>query len=189
MPAFTPRLTRRRCCFQHQQHIDNLSQQSLLMLMWDQSSDSSHFLHQKFRLWWCHSYVRDQTPLVNNRLRRVQPLVQGDRQHRDNLSPKSPSCLDASSDSGTPLVKNRLRRAQPQGQGDRHHRDNISPKSPYPLLGWTRRPRTSRRDRLCSEWCGDVIRPVRPVSRAPVRQECSRDCRFYNSPTHPSVAD
>ena len=104
LPAFTPRLTRRRCCFQHQQHIDNLSQQSLLMLMWDQSSDSSHFLHQKFRLWWCHSYMRDQTPLVNNRLRRLQPLVQGDRQHRDNLSPKSPSCLDASSDSGTPLV-------------------------------------------------------------------------------------
>ena len=149
LPAFTPRLTRRRCCFQHQQHIDNLSQQSLLMLMWDQSSDSSHFLHQKFRLWWCHSYVRDQTPLVNNRLRRVQPLVQGDRQHRDNLSPKSP----------------------------------------YPLLVWTGRPRTSRRDRLCSEWCGDVIRLVRPVSRAHVRQECSRDCRFYNSPTHPSVAD
>ena len=104
LPAFTPRLTRRRCCFQHQQHIDNLSQQSLLMLMWDQSWDSSHFLHKKFRLWWCHSYVRDQTPLVNNRLRRVQPLVQGDRQHRDNLSPKSPSCLDASSDSGTPLA-------------------------------------------------------------------------------------
>ena len=48
--------------------------------------------------------MRDQTPLVNNRLRRVQPLVQGDRQHRDNLSPKSPSCLDASSDSGTPLI-------------------------------------------------------------------------------------
>ena len=136
--------------------------------------------------------MRDQTPLVNNRLRRLQPLGQGDRQHRDNLSPKSPSCLDASSDSGTPLASTQTTASPapgPQGQGDRQHRDNLSPKSPYPLLGWTRRPRTSRRDRLCSEWCGDVIRLVRPVSRAPIRQECSRDCRFYNSPTHPSVAD